>query len=150
MAVNTLTPNRATLTNSTINSGTAVTMDVIKFKRSFRNFVKAPELKGSFDIPTVEVSGYMAPTIDITIRFDVDITITHHITESLLIDFLKEVTADTTLHLYYGSTPKTLLTFGKLTTGIPVAIQSIDISANATASKYAKVVDVKITMVETG
>lgn len=149
MAVENLTPNRATLTNANVNGGTAVTIDVTRVRKMWKNMTKAPELKGSFDIPTVEMSGHSAPRIEMDAILNIDEVPTNGLTEDLLNDFCKETTADTTLVVKYGTTPTVLRDFDKGTSGIKVVIDEWHYTSDARTSKQGQRIEVKIKFIET-
>ena len=106
--------NKATLTNSNVNSGNAVDLIALNIVYGWKSFVKAPPVEGKFDITEVDYGGFENPIITISGVMDVQLstigsgTLTT-ISQKLLVDFANSATA-LTLEVKAGTnTPTTRL-----------------------------------------
>ncbi len=138
----------ATLTNSQVNSGTAVKLNQISYTYSWGDLAGSEPVPGKFDKSKADMRGWENPTITITGAINVDDADSNTITMDLLIDFAKEKTADTTLLIYLGATPYVLRDGDKGSSGINVQIINFTLKGD-TNTKDGHIIEYDLQVQET-
>jgi hypothetical protein len=92
-----------TLTNPNVNSGTAVVLQGAKFSWTWKNLTKNEAVEGKYDIQESRFGGFLSPKMSLSGFINVDEVPTNSLTQSLLMDFLQEKSATTTLVILTGT-----------------------------------------------
>ena len=138
----------ATLTNSQVNSGTAVSLNATSFSYSWKNLAGAEPVPGKYSAASADMRGWENPTITIEGAINVDDGASNTITMDLLIDFAKERTTTTTLKLYTGTTPYIIRDSDKGTSGISVQILGFAIKSDSNTAE-GHIIDYSLEVQET-
>jgi len=151
-----------TLTNTNVNSGTAITILGGSVKYAWKNLTKADPVEGKYDIVESHYGGFENPKIVLSGHFDADNSakLSNVMTHAMLVNFATVKSGTTTLKVSLGTTPLVLggrPTAGyetngantlDTTNGIDVQIDSFDLDAS-TQTNAGKKVNYTITMHET-
>ena len=132
-----------TLTNPSVNSGVAVTLDgSTNATYNWRSLTNVTPSPSSFSLVPVDISGFENPTIVVNGVFDVDNIGSSELTHALLLQFAKVPyggTASTATTLSVGTgnsaTDTYLLATDAVTTSIRVVIESFQIDLDRTSDK---------------
>jgi len=152
--------NNITMTHASVNSGTAVILEVASVKYGWKNITNTDPITGKYDIVEAEYSGFENPRIVISGHFDVDSMLTSGITQEILTEFatIRSITP-ISLSIPTGETPTYLKgrpTAGYETDGdmtmldtINVQIDSFDLNISGVSSDKGRNWDYTITCHET-
>jgi len=149
----------ATLSHPSVNSGTAVNLQMRDIQFGFKCFREAKPVEGKFDISSANFLGFENPGINITGVIDIDNVGSNTVTQDLLTSFacLKSTTP-LTLTVVLGTSGKLggrpsggYSTGGSntLASTISVVVDSFDIQSNAVDSVSGQRVDYSLTLIET-
>ena len=137
-----------TLTNSQVNSGTAVKLNQISYSYSWKNLAGAEPVPGKYDKTSADMRGWENPVITLSGAINVDDAASNTMTMDLLIDFAKERTATTTLLIYCGTTPFVLRDSDKGSSGLSVQVISFSLKGD-TNTKDGHIIDYELEVQET-
>jgi|TARA_R100001530_G_scaffold2717_1_gene4369 hypothetical protein len=134
------------LTNSAVNSGTAVSLNSNSFTYAWGNIIKKDPVPGKYDIVEVDFAGWENPVIKIGGVIEEGAG-SNEITEILLKQFARAYTTQTYLTVVYGNSSTSFTGSDGSTTTIPIIIEDFKINMNATTEK-GSVLDYDITLTE--
>ena len=149
------------MNNSSVNSGTAVKLGGANVTYAWKNMTRTNSVAGKYDIAEATFAGFESPTITVTGTIPIDLSITNHMTQTMLVNFATCKVGDTTLKVTAGKTGGTILsgrptagyeTDGAQTldtNGIKVQIVSFTINFSASETLEGEGWNYSITMVET-
>ena len=144
--------NTVTLTNPTINGGTAVKIKCDKVSLGWKNNTDSKPTPNSFAVTEVMKNSFENPVYKI--KNAMLISGTNYLTQSLLQQFAKNRYAGTsatrtTLIVTYGLSDTALLASDCVTTSIPVEVEDFTFNLDQTDSEKAYVPTVDINLRET-
>jgi len=136
------------LTNSAVNSGTAVWLVGAGITYGWKNITKATPVPGLYDVVEVDQAGWENPKITIAGFYDVDDVDSNEISETLLKQFAKAYATETTLTIGVGLTGTAvgLTASDHSTTSIPVVIKTFN---TVPTGEMGHIIQYTINLVET-
>ena len=97
-----MTTSDATLTNANVNSGTSVNLGAYNITYTWKNITDSNDVPKSYDVEESTYAGFQSPIIVIQGIIPIDLNISNHISQKLLIDFATVRTGDITLTVTSG------------------------------------------------
>jgi len=136
------------LTNSAVNSGTAVWCISATVTHGWKSIIKAVPVPSLYDIVEVDQAGWENPVYTITGTYDVDDVNSNEISETLLKQFAKAYATETTLTIGVGLTGTAvgLTASDHSTTSIPVVIENFN---TIPTGEMGHIISYTINLVET-
>jgi len=124
-----------TLINTNVNSGTAVKLGGASVTYNWKNLLKSNTVPNKHDISEATNNGFESPIIKITGTIPIDLAITNHISQTLLVNFATCTSDDTTLSVTAGKTGGTNLggrpTAGYVQTGSNTLLTSLKVAVRS-------------------
>ena len=153
----------ATLKNASVNSGTAVNLGAANISYSWKNMTKDNAVSAKYDISETTYTGFENPTIVVQGIIPVDLAISNHVTQELLVDFATVKAGDIIFAVTAGTTTVGMALKGRpsagysttggntgnMTSGLKVQINNFTLKFGADETREGQAWNYTINMTET-